>query len=132
MKMKAITIHLILVVGLAWGSSVAWASGDHGTFSLPENSQAMGTWTAESHVVKAKAAKEKFEILEEEIDNLQTKINKFSQKPHLDTKGFKRQGLRLWKGKLVNELRQIADRIVWHEAQAHEMLASQDDHQQDS
>jgi len=130
--MKATTMSLILIMGLVTGHSVAWATSNNTAPYDVEKLQSMQTWTVENHVDKAKAAKEKFENLEAKIDELQTKIDKFSQKPYLDTKGFKRQGLRLWKGKLINELRQIADKVVWHETQAHQMLASQDDHQQDS
>ncbi|GJL57081.1 MAG: hypothetical protein NPIRA02_42130 [Nitrospirales bacterium] len=127
--MKTLTLCLSLVIGLVVGPSIALAA------SSPyhvEKHQAMDAWSAENHVEKARAAKEKVENLEAKIDELQSKIDKFSQKPYLDTKGFKRQGLRLWKGKLVNELRQIVDKIVWHEQQAHDMLASQGDNQEDS
>ncbi|WP_447969279.1 hypothetical protein [Nitrospira sp. M1] len=127
--MKTLIMSLILVVGFGVGPSITLAGNT--PFNI-ENHQTMKTWSAENHVEKARVAKEKVEGLEAKIDELQTKIDKFSQKPYLDTKGFKRQGLRLWKGKLVNELRQIVDKIVWHEQQAHEMVASQHDNQEDS
>ncbi|WP_454060809.1 hypothetical protein [Candidatus Nitrospira salsa] len=130
--MKATILSFILVVGFAMGHSVAWATSDNAVPYDADKLQTMQSWTAENHVEKVRAAKETFENLEAKIDEIQTKIDKFSQKPYLDTKGFKRQGLRLWKGNLINELRQTADKVVWHENQAHEMLASQDDHQQDS
>ncbi|GJL64994.1 MAG: hypothetical protein NPIRA04_36480 [Nitrospirales bacterium] len=112
--------------------SVAWATNDNTVPYNDEKLQSMQAWSVENHVEKAMAAKEKFENLEAQIDEVQTRIDKLTQKPYLDTKGFKRQGLRLWKGKLINELRDVADKVVWHENQAQDMLASQDDHQQDS
>ena len=41
------------------------------------------------------ASKEKFENLEAEMHKLQAKIDTFTKKPYLDTKGFKRQGQKI-------------------------------------
>ena len=129
--MKALTISIILIVGMGFSSSTVWATGvkaglnDHVTPS-------MQAWSADEHMALAKSSKEKFENLETEIQQLQAKIDRFTKKPYLDTKGFKRQGLKLWRGKLLNELNQIASKIVWHETQAKEIVISQDGNQQNS
>ena len=122
--MKVLTMS-VLIMSLGFGSSIAWAASSGIDPNELKVSQSAYTLSVNDHVSKAKAAKNHFEGLEGEIEKLQARIDKFNKKPYLDTKGFKRQGLRLWKDKLVNELKATADEIVWHETQAKEMLASQ-------
>ena len=130
--MKTLILSVGLSLGLALSSSIVWAAGPESAPYDPETRQTMQTWSVDEHIASAKAAKEKFDVIEAKVEALQQRIDRFAQKPYLDTKGFKRQGLRLLKGKLMNELGQAADRVVWHENLAKEILVSQDKSQQHS
>ena len=130
--MKAITMGVLLFISVGFSTSMVWSASSGNGLDELKVSQSVHTWSVTDHVSKAKAAKNQFKGLEGKIEKLQARIDKFNKKPHLDTKGFKRQGLRLWKGKLVNELRETADKIAWHETQAKEMLALQDKNTTDS
>ena len=130
--MKAITMGVLLLIGIAFSTSMVWGEPSGIGSDEMKVSQSAHTWSVNEHVSLAKAAKNQFEGLEGQIEKLQARIDKLNKKPYLDGKGFKRQGLRLWKGKLVNELREAADKMVWHETQAKEILASQDKNTTDS
>ncbi len=122
----------VVMMGLTLVGSPAWSTSTDTQLSATETRQALQTASVDEHLRLADSAKERFETLESKIEKLQARIDKLTRRPHLDTKGFKRQGLRLWKGKLVNELKETADKVVWHEMQAKEMLASQDKNHKDS
>ncbi|MCA9472653.1 MAG: hypothetical protein MRJ96_00605 [Nitrospirales bacterium] len=130
MSIKTISVGLAMMVGVAFTYSPALAKGFDSTDTVSR--QTLEALSVDEHRRLADSAKATFEDLESQIQKVQARIDKLSQKPHLDTKGFKRQGLRLWKGKLVNELREAANKMVWHKTQAKDMLASRDKQEQDS
>jgi len=92
----------------------------------------MQNWSSMDHLAEAKAAQQEAETLENKIQNLQNQIDTYSKKPHLDTKGFKRSGLRILKGNLTKELREVTQKIAWHKSQANTIMISESKHQQRS
>ena len=105
---------------------------------LPKNpygSQVVRTmqgWSSMDHLAEAKANQQEADTLEMKIQNLQSRIDKYSQKPYLDTKGFKRSGLEILKGNLTQELREATQKTAWHKSQAETIMFSESNHQQRS
>ena len=129
---KTMSIGLVMMIGLAFTHSPVLAKGSDQFSTDSVNRQTLAPLSVNEHLQLADSAKSTFNDLENQIEKVQARIDKFNQKPYLDTKGFKRQGLRLWKGKLVNELKEAADKVVWHETQAKDMLAARDKQEKDS
>ncbi|NKB81191.1 MAG: hypothetical protein GKS05_04740 [Nitrospirales bacterium] len=87
--------------------------------------QMMQGWTSEEHVREATAHHQKAEDLHMEIQRLQNRIDRFFQKPYLDTKGFKRSRLKHMKGHLIQAFRKATTKTVWHTRQAEKIITSE-------
>ena len=101
----------------------------------PYGSQVVRTmkgWSSIDHLAEAKASQREADILKEKVQKLQSRIDRFSQKPYLDTKGFKRSGLKILKGNLTKELREATQKTAWHKSQAKTIMISESNNQQRS
>jgi hypothetical protein len=98
----------------------------------PQMVRTMQGWSSKDHLVEAKASQQEADILKKKIQKLQSRIDRFSQKPYLDTKGFKRSGLEILKGNLTQELRETTKKTAWHQSQAKTIMISESKHQQRS
>ena len=94
--------------------------------------QAMLGWSSQEHLLESQANHQKAEVLEEKIQKLQDRIDRFSQKPYLDTKGFKRAGLKVLKGNLVQELQEATTKTAWHKEQAKKIMMTESNKQHHS
>lgn len=92
----------------------------------------MQGWSFMDHLAEAKANQQEADTLEEKIQNIQHRIDTYSKKPYLDTKGFKRSGLEILKGKLTKDLRSATQKIAWHKLQAKTIMISESNDQQRS
>jgi len=57
------------------------------------------------------------------VANLERRVEKFTKKPYLDTKGFKRQSARRLSGTYRKEISELRDRIAWHHEKADRLNA---------
>jgi len=92
----------------------------------------MQSWSSMDHLAEAKATQQEAEALEKKIQSLQNQIDRYSKKPHLDTKGFRRSGLEILKGNLTKELREATQKTAWHKSQASTIMISESNNQQRS
>lgn len=102
---------------------------------LPYDSETVRTmqgWDSEAHLLEAKANQQTSENLENKIQKIQDRIDRFNQKPYLDPKGFKRSGLEILKGKLVQDHREADIKTAWHKAQVEKILLSESKDQKNS
>ena len=83
-----------------------------------ETIQAMNQWSSENHLSKAQEKVIYSEKLKAKIQRLQDRFDRFSKKPYLDTKGFKRDSLKRLMGSLKKELREETAKLAWHKTQA--------------
>lgn len=97
-----------------------------------ETIQAMAGWSSEDHLNKAQEKVVYSGELKAKIQQLQERIDRFSQRPHLDTKGFKRAGLKRLLGNLQQELQEETAKLAWHKTQAQQTMVSQSQTQQAS
>ena len=97
-----------------------------------ETVRTMQGWSSQDHLLKAKTYHQKSEALDGKIQKLQDRIDRFSQKPYLDTKGFKRASLKVFKDTLVQELHEATTKTAWHKAQAQKIMISESTHQHHS
>ena len=97
-------------------------NGEASTLKVPpydeETIQAMNQWSTESHLIKAQEKVVYSEELKTKIQELQDQFDRLSQRPYLDTKGFKRDGLKRLIGSLQKELQEETAKVVWHTTQA--------------
>lgn len=98
----------------------------------PQLVQSMKGWSSMDHLAKARVSQEEAGILKKKVQKLQSRIDKYSQKPYLDTKGFKRSGLEILKGNLTQDLREATQKTAWHQSQAKTVMISESKHQQRS
>ena len=97
-----------------------------------ETVRTMQGWSPQDHLLKAKTYHQRSEVLDGKIQKLQDRIDRFSQKPYLDTKGFKRASLKVLKDTLVQELHEATTKTAWHKAQAKKIMISESTHQHHS
>ncbi|MEX2493532.1 MAG: hypothetical protein WD425_17410 [Nitrospirales bacterium] len=98
----------------------------------PQVDRTMQGWSSMDHLAEAKVSQQEAAILERRVQKLQNRIDEFSQKPYLDTKGFKRSGLKILKGNLTQELRETTQKTAWHTLQAKTIMLSESNHQERS
>lgn len=84
----------------------------------------MAGWSSKDHLTKAHVYEEQVGTLEKKIHELDDRIDRFREKPYLDTKGFRRANLRLLRGHLIHDLREATQKVVWHEKQAKKIMLS--------
>ena len=80
-----------------------------GSENIPYDSsvvEAMQDWSSTDHLREAHTSQQEATTLEKSLQKLQSRIDRFAQKPYLDTKGFKRSGFKILKGNLTQELRE--------------------------
>ena len=94
--------------------------------------RSMQEWSYKDHLVEARTNQQMADTLEKKLHKLQSRIDRFSQKPYLDTKGFKRSGLETLKGQLTQELREATQKTAWHKSQAKTIMISESKLQQNS
>ena len=97
-----------------------------------ETIQAMNQWSHEDHLSKAQEKVVYSKDLKAKIQRLQDRFDRYSKKPYLDTKGFKRDSLERQMGSLKQELRQETAKLAWHKTQAQKTMMSQSQSQQAS
>lgn len=98
----------------------------------PQVVRTMQGWSSMDHLAEAKASQQEADALEKKVQKLQSRIDRFSQKPYLDTKGFKRSGLEILKGNLTQDLREATQKTAWHKSQAETIMISESKYQQRS
>ena len=94
----------------------------------PDMVKTMVGWSSKDHLKEARAYHQKVETLEQKIQNLNDRIDRFNKKPYLDTKGFKRASLKRIKGNLVQDLREATLKTAWHKDQAEKLMLSESEH----
>ncbi|MDT7044056.1 hypothetical protein [Candidatus Nitronereus thalassa] len=85
-------------------------------------------WSSQDHLTKAREHQEQIDSLDNKIQNLNDRIERFNKKPYLDTKGFKRDNLKRLKGNLVQDLREATVKTAWHQEQAEKVMFSESAH----
>ncbi len=98
----------------------------------PEAIQAMNKWSSEDHLNTAQEKVVYSGELKAKIQQLQNRIDRFTQKPYLDTKGLKRAKLNRILGNLQKELQEETAKLAWHKSQAKQTMISKSQHQQSS
>ncbi len=83
-----------------------------------ETIQRMNQWSPEDHLSKAQEKVVYSEELKSKIQQFQGRIDQLTKRPYLDTKGFKRAGLKRLMGNLQQELRMETAKLAWHKTQA--------------
>ena len=91
----------------------------------PEMVKKMASWSSTDHLREASTYHQRVKTLEQKKQSLNDRIDRFNQKPYLDTKGLKRDSLRRIKGSLVQDLREAKVRTAWHKAQAEKIMLSE-------
>ena len=97
-----------------------------------ETIQAMDAWSSEDHLNKVQEKVVYSGELKAKIERLQERIDRFTKKPYLDTKGFKRARLNRILGNLQKELQEETAKLAWHKTQAQQTMVSSSQHQQAS
>lgn len=97
-----------------------------------ETIQAMNEWSPEDHLSKVQEKVVYSEELKSKIQRLKDRIDLFTKKPYLDTKGFKRDRFNRLLGNLKQELQEETAKLVWHKTQARKAMASKSQSQQAS
>ncbi len=78
------------------------------------SSQTAREWSAEENRETADLLHEEAVRLEDQVAHLEQRVERINKKPHLDPKGFKRQG---WKRHIEAyraEILELYERIAWH------------------
>lgn len=94
----------------------------------PEMVKKMVSWSSKDHLMEANAHHQTVETLEQKINKLNDRIDRFNKKPYLDTKGFRRASLKRIKGNVVQDLREATLKTVWHREQAEKVMLSESAH----
>jgi len=90
-----------------------------------ETVKKMVSWSSKDHLKEANAHQQKAVTLEKKIQDLNDRINRLTEKPYLDTKGFKRASLKRIKGNLMQDFRDATTKTVWHKTQAAKTMMSE-------
>jgi len=115
-------VGFLVIVGL--GSLLGFGLVNTSESPLdPSPEQIENEWSAEEHLIAANLFEETAVRLEAKVDHLEQRIARFTKKPYLDPKGFKRQGWKLLKGSHRAELKELREQIVWHYEQAKQLNA---------
>ena len=64
--------------------------------------------------------------LELKIQRLIQRIQLYDQKPYLDPKGFRRSGLKLRLGNLMEDYSELSEKIALHQESANQILEAKD------
>jgi hypothetical protein len=80
--------------------------------------QATKEWSAEEHREAAALLHEEAVRLEDQVAHLEQRVERINKKPHLDPKGFKRQGWKRRMGVYDVEISELYERIAWHHGEA--------------
>ncbi|GJL55371.1 MAG: hypothetical protein NPIRA02_25030 [Nitrospirales bacterium] len=125
MKRKLVlkaTVVFLSILGLASLLEFGLAETPE-TISAPSPKQIEIEWSAEEHLIAANLFEETAARLEAKVGHLEQRIARFTKKPYLDPKGFKRQGWRLLMGSHRAELKELLEQIAWHYEQAKQLNA---------
>ncbi len=74
--------------------------------------------SAQDHLNHAKRLEQKVGLLEEELSRINQRVARYEQKPYLDPKRFRRDGLKILRGANLREIEILQEKVAWHHAQA--------------
>ncbi|HBP90115.1 MAG TPA: hypothetical protein PKK23_11965 [Nitrospirales bacterium] len=118
MKYRMIVVVTIFCFLFGWvGASNA------NTAISPMNPDSIGLHfntakTAEDHLTKAQNLEKEIERLEAQVSELKQDVARYNEKPYLDTKGFRRNGLKLLIGTSEKKISNIRKIVAWHRTEA--------------
>ena len=95
----------------------------------PQIVKKMVGWTSKDHEREASVHQQTVQTLEQEIQQLNDRIDRYSRKPYLDTKGIRRDNMKRRRGNLVRDLRAATLKTAWHQKQAKQAMVSEPVHQ---
>ena len=107
--------RIFLMTSVAVGMGLLLAACVSSGSMLEKNLEGAGQGNSvDYHVATIQQHEGKTAILDERIQKLEERITRFSQKPYLDPKGFRRSGWKILKGTLRREVNNLQEQIVWH------------------
>ncbi len=92
----------------------------------------MQGWSSTDHLREANVSEQNMVSVEEKLQKIQSRLDRLAAKPYLDTKGFKRSGLKTLKGRLTQKLHEARQKIAWHRSQAQTIMSSKSHQPQSS
>ncbi len=101
--------RLILGVGLTLTGCISHGNGSGEGF--PQSKQVD---PVSYHVAALEEHEGKLAMLSPELQKLETLIDRYTQTPYLDPKGFRRSGWNTLKGRWEKEVNTLRQRITWH------------------
>jgi hypothetical protein len=107
---KVLMTSVVLISLVGWGQAKIFLT-DHPPH-IPNELAAEDHWEA------SELYEESLVRLESKVAHLEKRIERFTKKPYLDTKGFKRQGAKLLIGAYNSEIAELRKHIAWHENEA--------------
>ncbi len=82
--------------------------------------------SAQDHLKKAQDLEQEIERLADQMFTLDQRMKKYQKKPYLDTKGFRRSGLKLVMGSTMNDIKMLNQQIAWHREEASKLAIARD------
>ncbi len=82
------------------------------------SSQTADEWSAEEHRVAADLFEEEAARLETKMAYLDQRVERFTKKPYLEPKGFRRQGWKRLMGTYRGKIADLREQIAWHQQEA--------------
>ncbi len=92
----------------------------------------MQGWSSTDHLREANVSEQNMVSVEAKLQKIQSRLDRLAAKPYLDTKGFKRSGLKTLKGRLTQELHEARQKTAWHRSQAQTIMSSESHQPQSS
>ncbi len=77
--------------------------------------------SAQDHLNHAQMLEQNLGQLEEQVARIEQRVARYEEKPYLDPKRFRRDGLKILRGSNLNEIETLQEKVAWHRAQASQL-----------
>jgi len=114
--MKYITIIFTTLVFLF--GAVGCVSADITGPQMPTDSMERSLLSAHDHMSQAQNLEQKIDRLAKKVIDMDQKVATYNKKPYLDTKGIRRNGLKLLIGSTLDQIKTLRKQVAWHRAEA--------------
>ncbi|MCA9464663.1 MAG: hypothetical protein KC643_04370 [Nitrospira sp.] len=115
-RRKAMYWIKLLVTGVILISFIGW--GQAKIFTIDHPPHIPSELAAEEHWEASELYEETLVRLELKVGHLEKRIERFTKKPYLDPKGFKKQSAKLLIGAYESEIAELRNHITWHKNEA--------------
>ncbi len=111
-------LSMFVIIGLFLVGLSGCSSADFLKSVMPAGPVEAPLLSVQDHLNHAQMVEKDLGRLEEQVDRINQKVARYEQKPYLDPKRFRRDGLKILRGSKLKEIETLREKVAWHRAQA--------------